>query len=181
MRQKQTRCGAFAADSPACSELRHRETSTNRPKKCSFQQPASAELFEFAAVDGRRVVAGFDRGAITSDAGALLLGATDRAIRLIERPRLRVSTLFGGVQQRWLIASKCTRCADTARGSRRVGRSGARLDQVRILSGTRISSTRVLLFVTDPCIFVDSRAIIFEPVCAGLRLAAACPSASCAA
>jgi hypothetical protein len=30
-------------------------------------------------------VAGFDGGAITSDAGALLLGATDRAIRLIER------------------------------------------------------------------------------------------------
>ena len=44
MRQKQTRCGAFAADRPACSELRHRETSTNRPKKCSFQQPARAFL-----------------------------------------------------------------------------------------------------------------------------------------
>ena len=45
----------------------------------------SAELFEFAAVERRAVVAGFDGGAITSDAGALLLGATDRAIRLIER------------------------------------------------------------------------------------------------
>ena len=43
------------------------------------------ELFEFAAVEGRSVVAGFDGGAITSDAGALLLGATDRAIRLIGR------------------------------------------------------------------------------------------------
>jgi hypothetical protein len=43
------------------------------------------ELFEFAAVEGRAVVAGFDGGAITSDAGALLLGATDRAIRLIGR------------------------------------------------------------------------------------------------
>jgi hypothetical protein len=42
-------------------------------------------LFEFAPVDGRRVVAGFDGGAITSDAGALLLGETDRAIRLTER------------------------------------------------------------------------------------------------
>jgi hypothetical protein len=31
------------------------------------------------------VVAGFDGGVITSDAGALLLGATDRAIRLISR------------------------------------------------------------------------------------------------
>ncbi len=43
------------------------------------------ELFEFAPVEGRRVVAGFDGGAITSDAGALLLGETDRAIRLTER------------------------------------------------------------------------------------------------
>jgi hypothetical protein len=42
-------------------------------------------LFEFSPVDGRRVVAAFDGGAITSDAGALLLGETDRAIRLTER------------------------------------------------------------------------------------------------
>jgi hypothetical protein len=45
----------------------------------------SAEFFEFAPVKGRSVVAGFDGGAITSDAGALLLGATDGAIRLVER------------------------------------------------------------------------------------------------
>ena len=38
----------------------------------------SADLFGFATVDGRAVVAGFDGGKITSDAGALLLGATDR-------------------------------------------------------------------------------------------------------
>jgi hypothetical protein len=44
----------------------------------------SASLFEFAPVEGRQVVAGFDGGAITSDAGALLLGATDRAIRMTE-------------------------------------------------------------------------------------------------
>jgi hypothetical protein len=36
-------------------------------------------------VERRAVVAGFDGGAITSDAGALLLGAIDRAIRLIAR------------------------------------------------------------------------------------------------
>jgi hypothetical protein len=42
-------------------------------------------LFEFAPVEGRQVVAAFDGGAITSDAGALLLGKTDRAIRLTER------------------------------------------------------------------------------------------------
>ena len=45
----------------------------------------SADLFGFAAVEGRQVVAGFDGGTITSDAGALLLGVTDRAVRLIER------------------------------------------------------------------------------------------------
>jgi len=45
----------------------------------------SATLFEFAPVEGRRVVAGFDGGAITSDAGALLLGETDRAIWLTSR------------------------------------------------------------------------------------------------
>jgi hypothetical protein len=42
-------------------------------------------LFEFAPVEGRQVVSAFDGGAITSDAGALLLGETDRAIRLTER------------------------------------------------------------------------------------------------
>jgi hypothetical protein len=38
-------------------------------------------LFEFPPVEGRQVVASFDGGAITSDAGALLLGQTDRALR----------------------------------------------------------------------------------------------------
>lgn len=45
----------------------------------------SADLFGFAAVEGREVVGAFDGGAITSDAGALLLGAADRAIKLTER------------------------------------------------------------------------------------------------
>lgn len=45
----------------------------------------SADLFGFAPVEGRRVEAAFDGGTITSDAGALLLGATDRAIGLIGR------------------------------------------------------------------------------------------------
>jgi hypothetical protein len=43
------------------------------------------DLFGFAPVQGREVVAAFDGGTISSDAGALLLGATDRAIRLVER------------------------------------------------------------------------------------------------
>src|SRR6266436_3595100 len=44
-----------------------------------------ADLFGFAPVEGRRVEASFDGGSITSDAGGLLLGSTDRAIGLIER------------------------------------------------------------------------------------------------
>jgi hypothetical protein len=50
-----------------------------------MQTECSADLFGFTAVDGRAVVAGFDGGKMTSDAGAMLLGATDRAIGLIER------------------------------------------------------------------------------------------------
>jgi hypothetical protein len=45
----------------------------------------SADLFGFAPVCGREVVAGFDGGAITSDAGAVLLGATDCALGLMAR------------------------------------------------------------------------------------------------
>jgi hypothetical protein len=45
----------------------------------------SRDLFGFAPVEGREVVAAFDGGAITSDAGALLLGATDRAIGMVTR------------------------------------------------------------------------------------------------
>jgi Transposase DDE domain group 1 len=45
----------------------------------------SADLFGFAPVEGREVVAAFDGGAITSDAGALLLGATDHVIRMTAR------------------------------------------------------------------------------------------------
>ena len=41
--------------------------------------------FEFEGFERRRVVAAFDGGAVSSDAGALLLRHTDRAIGLIER------------------------------------------------------------------------------------------------
>jgi len=44
-----------------------------------------ADPVEFGTVEGRKVIAAFDGGAITSDAGALLLGATNKAIGLIER------------------------------------------------------------------------------------------------
>ena len=42
-------------------------------------------LFGFPRVESRAVVASFDGGRITSEAGALLLGATDRVIGLTRR------------------------------------------------------------------------------------------------
>ena len=45
----------------------------------------SAERFDFGVVERRAVEAAFDAGLVTSDAGALLLGATDRAIDLVDR------------------------------------------------------------------------------------------------
>ena len=39
----------------------------------------------FARLDRRAVVADFGGGALTSDAGALLLGATDQEIGLVDR------------------------------------------------------------------------------------------------
>jgi Transposase DDE domain group 1 len=50
-----------------------------------MQTECSADLFGFTPVEGRKVVAAFDGGQMTSDAGAMLLGATDKQIRLIER------------------------------------------------------------------------------------------------
>jgi hypothetical protein len=45
----------------------------------------SQDSFEFGTVEGRRVVGAFDGGQITSHAGGLLLGSSNRAIGLIER------------------------------------------------------------------------------------------------
>src|SRR5579864_963432 len=53
--------------------------STPMPTECS------AESFDFGMVEGRAVEAAFDAGLVTSDAGALLLKAADRAIGLIDR------------------------------------------------------------------------------------------------
>ena len=49
------------------------------PTQCNAQQ------LEFSCVGRRRVVAAFDGGAVSSDAGALLLGKADAAIGLIDR------------------------------------------------------------------------------------------------
>jgi hypothetical protein len=45
----------------------------------------SRDLFGYEVVDGRQVVAAFDGGDGTSDAGALLLGAADRTLGLMRR------------------------------------------------------------------------------------------------
>jgi hypothetical protein len=45
----------------------------------------NAEQLEFSCVERRRVVAAFDGGTVSSDAGALLLSRTDEAIGLIDR------------------------------------------------------------------------------------------------
>lgn len=50
-----------------------------------MQTQCSARQFEFEAIERRRVVAAFDGGAVSSDAGALLLSGLDRGLGLIER------------------------------------------------------------------------------------------------
>ena len=50
-----------------------------------MQTECTAKLFEFEAVERRSVVAGFDGGNITSNAGALLLGQVDRCLELARR------------------------------------------------------------------------------------------------
>ena len=73
-----------------------------------MQTECSAERSVFGRVEGRSVVAEFDGGALTSDAGGLLLGAADQRLGLVRRiarcfrdardPRLvehSVATLIG--------------------------------------------------------------------------------------
>src|SRR3984893_7442393 len=50
-----------------------------------MQTECTPKLFEFEAVERRSVVAGFDGGAITSNAGGLLLGQVDRGLGLVRR------------------------------------------------------------------------------------------------
>jgi hypothetical protein len=45
----------------------------------------SQDSFQFGTAEGRSVVGAFDGGVISSDGGALLLGATDKAIGLVRR------------------------------------------------------------------------------------------------
>jgi len=50
-----------------------------------MQTECTTKLFEFEAVERRAVVAGFDGGDITSNAGGLLLGQVDRGLGLVRR------------------------------------------------------------------------------------------------
>src|ERR1700735_5748155 len=50
-----------------------------------MQTECSAKPSVCAPVEGRPVVSEFDGGAVTSDAGGLLLGAADKAIGLVRR------------------------------------------------------------------------------------------------
>jgi hypothetical protein len=50
-----------------------------------MQTECSAKASAFERVEGRPVVAEFDGGAMTTDAGGLLLGAADRRLNLVRR------------------------------------------------------------------------------------------------
>ena len=50
-----------------------------------MQTDCNSDRLSFESFDGRRIVAAFDGGAITSNAGALLLRHTDKAIDLFDR------------------------------------------------------------------------------------------------
>ena len=50
-----------------------------------METECTTELFEFLPVDRRSVVAAFDGGTITSNAGALLMGLVDRGLDLMRR------------------------------------------------------------------------------------------------
>jgi Transposase DDE domain group 1 len=51
----------------------------------SLPTECTPESFDFGTAEGRRIIAAFDAGRVTSDAGALLLGAADKAIGLVDR------------------------------------------------------------------------------------------------
>src|SRR5918994_4394521 len=59
--------------------LKLAQRSSPMPTQCS------RDLFGYEVVEGREVVAAFEGGEHTTDAGGLLLGATDRTIGLVGR------------------------------------------------------------------------------------------------
>ncbi len=72
------------------------------------------DLFGFEPVEGRDVVAAFDAGMVTSDAGALLLGAADRAIKMMERFASCFLTVLCSGRRIWENdVGACRRCMPT--------------------------------------------------------------------
>src|SRR5271155_2052169 len=70
---------------PESAKLVLRSTSYADSKGTPMLTQCSPTEMEFGRAGGRRVVADFDGGLVSSDAGALLLGETDKAIGLIDR------------------------------------------------------------------------------------------------
>ena len=66
----------------------------------------NAEQLQFSCVERRRVVAAFDGGTVSSDAGALLLGRTDAVIGLIDR--LATPSCIDPADQKFFSASFAT-------------------------------------------------------------------------
>src|SRR5271166_4677367 len=64
-----------------------------------MQTECSAKPSPFGRVEGRPVVAEFDGGALTSDAGGLLLGAADRRLDLVRR----LAGCFGDARDQRLV------------------------------------------------------------------------------
>src|SRR3974390_919112 len=64
-----------------------------------METECSAKPSVFGRVEGRPVVASFDGGALTSDAGGLLLGAADRSLNLVQR----LAGCFGDARDRRVI------------------------------------------------------------------------------
>ena len=71
--------GAADHDKPLCRNDFTYSSSAPMPTKCS------RDFFGFAPVEGRDVVPAFDGGAITSNAGAHLLGGARPAIGMMQR------------------------------------------------------------------------------------------------
>ena len=119
-----------------------------------MQTECSAEPMLFARLDRRDLVADFDGGAISSDAGALLLGATDRAIGLVDR----FATCFadGATPSGW--RTSCARLrrralAHTELARATCGTIRAKLLKIGALVTVSVRSVRVAM--ASPCPYAD--------------------------
>src|ERR1700691_733580 len=70
---------------PRISESCCAATTFRDSRRSPMPTECTSKLFEFEAVERRAVVAQFDGGTITSNAGALLLGQVDRGLGLMRR------------------------------------------------------------------------------------------------